>query len=355
MAGKTLLCTGGGTAGHVLPMEPIIRHFDALDWQVHFIGARSGLEARLLEGAPVVCHEITCGKLRRYFSYENLIDALRVPIGVIQAWWKLGKIRPNVIFSKGGYVSFPVVFAAWLRRVPVIVHESDHSAGLANRMAFPFARLVCSSFENAPLGTSREVRWTGIPLRDSLFEGDADAGRALCGTREGMPLVVVVGGSLGSAALNHATRDALAQITRFAQLAHICGEGLVDPEYQAYDNYQQFPFVGEAWGHLLAAADLVVSRAGATMLAELLALGIPSLLVPLGTQASRGEQIDNANYAQDQGYARVLAEEDLSGQALAQAVQDMLENRDYWKSRLAKYAAPNALERIAGLIKQLAK
>lgn len=354
MPGKTLVCTGGGTAGHVLPVEPLIRHFDALDWQVHFIGSRSGLEAGLLEGAPVQCHEITCGKLRRYFSFENVIDALRVPVGIVQAWWKLGRLRPNIIFSKGGYVSFPVVVAGWLRRVPVVVHESDHSAGLANRMAFPFARLVCSSFENSPLRTSREVRWTGIPLRESLFDGDADAGRALCGAPEGMPLVLVVGGSLGSASLNRATRDALAEMTGFAYLVHVCGEGLVDPEHHHKENYRQFPFVADAWEHLLAAADLVVSRAGATMLAELLALGIPSLLVPLGTQASRGEQIDNARYAEQQGYARVLPEEALSGQVLAEAVRDMLEHGDHWRSRLANYTAPDALERISGAITRLA-
>ena len=355
MPGKTLVCTGGGTAGHVLPVEPLIRYFDDSGWKVHFIGSTSGLETRLLNGVPATCHEITCGKLRRYFSFQNLVDALRVPVGIIQAWWKLGRIRPNLVFSKGGYVSFPVVVAAWLRRVPVIVHESDHSAGLANRMAFPFARLVCTNFENTPVSASKQVRWTGLPLRDSLLEGDAEAGRSLSGAPEDKPLVVVVGGSLGSASLNQAVRDALPELVQLAYVAHICGEGLVDPAFNQVQGYRQFPFVGESWGDLLAAADLVVSRAGATMLAELLALHIPSLLVPLPRQASRGEQIDNAAYARSQGYARVLREEDLTATEFAAEVREMLENRDYWKSQLASYRAPDALERISGLIRQFAK
>ncbi len=355
MPDSALVFTGGGTAGHVLPVEPLIRRFDELGWQVHFIGSKSGLEARLLQGTPARCHEITCGKLRRYFSFENFIDALRVPVGVLQAWWLLRRVRPRLVFSKGGYVSFPVVVAAWLRRIPVIVHESDHSAGLANRMAIPFARLVCTNFEDTLTDIGKRVHWTGMPLRQSLLEGDAQAGRSLCHAPEGSPMVVVVGGSLGSAKLNQAVRDAQFELTRVAHLVHICGEGQVDHSLDDVEGYQQFPYLSEPWGDVLAAADLVVSRAGATILSELLALGIPSLLIPLGKSASRGEQIDNALYAQRQGFARVLSEEQLSGAELAQSVIEMLEDLEAWISRLASYRAPNASEKIEALIRQLAK
>lgn len=355
MRDSKLVFTGGGTAGHVLPVEPLIRRFDELGWEVHFIGSNSGLEARLLEGTPAHCHEITCGKLRRYFSFENFVDALRVPIGVLQAWWLLRRVRPRLVFSKGGYVSFPVVVAAWLWRIPVILHESDHSAGLANRMAFPFARLVCTSFEDTLTETRKQVQWTGMPLRQSLFEGNAEAGRALCHAPNGKPMVVVVGGSLGSARLNQAVRDVPFELTRVAHLVHICGEGQVDHAMDDVDGYQQFPYLSEPWADVLAAADLVVSRAGATILSELLALGIPSLLIPLGKAASRGEQIDNARYAQRHGFARVLSEEQLTGTELAQVVREMLDDLDTWKSRLASYRPPNAAEKIEALIRQLAK
>lgn len=354
MPANALVFTGGGTAGHVLPVEPLIRRFDELGWDVHFIGSKSGLEARLLEGAPASCHEITCGKLRRYFSLENFVDALRVPVGVLQAWWLLRRVRPRLVFSKGGYVSFPVVVAAWLRRIPVIVHESDHSAGLANRMALPFARLVCTNFEDTLTHTGKQVHWTGMPLRGALLEGDAEAGRTLCRAPEGKPVVVVVGGSLGSAKLNQAVRDALFELTPVAHLVHVCGEGQVDHALDGIEGYQQFPYLSEPWGDVLAAADLVVGRAGATILSELLALGIPSLLIPLGKSASRGEQIDNARYAERQGFARVLDEDHLSGTELAQAVTEMLGDLGAWKSRLSSYRAPNASEKIEALIRQVA-
>lgn len=355
MPDSTLVFTGGGTAGHVLPVEPLIRRFDELGWEVHFIGSRSGLEARLLEGSPAQCHEITCGKLRRYFSLENFVDALRVPVGLIESWWLLRRIRPRLVFSKGGYVSFPVVVAAWLRRIPVIVHESDHTAGLANRMAFPFARLICTNFEDTLTETGKKVQWTGMPLRRSLLEGNAEAGRALCHVPQGTPMVVVVGGSLGSAKLNQAVRDALSYLTHVAHIVHICGQGQLDHSLDDVVGYQQFPYLSEPWGDVLAAADLVVSRAGATILSELLALNVPSLLVPLGKSASRGEQVDNALYAQRQGFARVLSEQQLSGATLAQAVREMLDELDTWKFRIASYRTPNAAEKIEALIRQLAE
>ena len=351
---KVIAFTGGGTAGHVLPVEPLIRRFHALDWETHFIGSKSGLESGLLAELPVACHEITCGKLRRYFSLENLVDALRVPVGIMQAWRILRRIRPRLVFSKGGYVSFPVVAAAWLLRIPVAVHESDRSAGLANRMAFPFARLVCTSFEHTEVKTKARVEWTGMPLRQSLFDGNADAGRTLCGAPPDKPLVVVVGGSLGSAKLNRAVREAPFELTRSAHLVHICGQGQVDHSYDNLDGYQQFAYLKAPWGDVLAAADLVVSRAGATMLNELFALGIPSLLVPLGRAASRGEQIENARYAESQGFARVLSEEALSGDALAREIGAMLAHLEQWKSRLAAFARADASERIERLLLELA-
>ena len=350
---SALVFTGGGTAGHVLPVEPLIRRFSDLGWEAHFIGSKSGLETRLLSDMPVICHEITCGKLRRYFSFENFVDALRVPVGVIEAWTVLRHVRPRLVFSKGGYVSFPVVVAAWLLRIPVIVHESDRSAGLANRMAFPFARLVCTNFEGSAIKARARVEWTGMPLRRALFEGDAEAGRRLIEAPAGKPVVVVVGGSLGSAMLNKAVREVPLELTQRAHIVHVCGPGQIDHAFDNVAGYTQFEYLGETWGDVLAAADLVVSRAGATMLGELMALRIPSVLVPLGRAASRGEQIENARYAEAQGAARVLLEESLSGEALASEVSEMLENLHEWKSQLQGNPSIDAAERIERLILEL--
>ncbi len=355
MAAERLVFTGGGTAGHVLPVVPLISHFHALGWEVHFIGSRSGLESRLLADAPVRCHQITCGKLRRYLSFRNLVDAFRVPIGVLQAVHILTRVRPRLVFSKGGYVSFPVVMAAWLLRIPIIVHESDRSAGLANRLAFPFARLICTNFEHTPIKTNREVHWTGIPLRQSLLTGSREAGRRYCQMPEGKPLLLVVGGSLGSSGLNRAVRGALPKLTRIAQVVHVCGPGQVEECLRNIEGYRQFAYLDEPWGDVLAAADLVVSRAGATILSELLALAKPSLLVPLGTSASRGEQIDNARHVERQGFVCVLPEERLDGATLVHEVTRMLADLDGWRSRLAEYRPPDAVERIGTLIKRLAR
>ncbi|MCY4042148.1 MAG: UDP-N-acetylglucosamine--N-acetylmuramyl-(pentapeptide) pyrophosphoryl-undecaprenol N-acetylglucosamine transferase [Gammaproteobacteria bacterium] len=353
-AGSTLVFTGGGTAGHVLPVEPLIQRFADLGWQNHFIGSKSGLEARLLDSMPVVCHEITCGKLRRYFSLENFVDALRVPVGVIEAWAILRRLRPRLVFSKGGYVSFPVVVAAWLLGIPVIVHESDRSAGLANRMAFPFAQLVCTSFKGSVINARARVEWTGMPLRRSLFEGDAEAGRRFIEAPPSKRVVVVVGGSLGSATLNKAVREVPFELTQRAHVVHVCGAGQVDRSFDHVSGYTQFEYLKASWGDVLAAADLVVSRAGATMLSELMALRMPSVLVPLGRAASRGEQIENARYAEQAGAARVLLEEALTGESLAREVFAMLENLDHWKSRLQDARPPDAAAHIERLILQLA-
>ncbi len=348
-----LVFTGGGTAGHVLPALPLIERFSELGWDAHFIGSKSGLEARLLADMPVVCHEITCGKLRRYFSLENFIDALRVPVGVIQAWAILRCVRPRLVFSKGGYVSLPVVVAAWLLKIPVIVHESDRSAGLANRMAFPFATLVCTSFKGSMMKTRTRVEWTGMPLRRTLFEGDAQAGRRFIDAPPDKPVVVVVGGSLGSTLLNIAVREVPFELTQRAHIVHICGQGQVDHSFDNVHGYKQFEYLKEPWGDVLAAADLVVGRAGATMLTELMALGIPSVLIPLGRAASRGEQIENARHASRQGVARVLLEEALSGQRLAREVFEVLDNLDDWKSRLDVQRPTDASPRIERLMLEL--
>jgi len=338
---KHLLCTGGGTAGHVIPAIPVMELALARGVRVSFVGSTSGLEERLLADLPVAYYGIASGKLRRYFSLENLADVFRVVAGIWQALLLLRRLRPDVVFSKGGFVSFPVVFAAWLLRIPVIAHESDLSPGLANRLSLPFVQTLAVTFPVTEVRNFRgRIVVAGTPLRAALLQGDAARGRALLGIPPGRPVLLVTGGSLGAEALNRAVLDALPALLADFAVVHVCGPGkLPDVRFEGYHAYE---YVTHEWGDLLAAADLVVSRAGANTLFELLALGKPNLLVPLSRRASRGDQIENAAYAREQGFSRVLEEEALSGAALVTAVRETWSARADLQQALSGFRAPDA-------------
>jgi UDP-N-acetylglucosamine--N-acetylmuramyl-(pentapeptide) pyrophosphoryl-undecaprenol N-acetylglucosamine transferase len=341
---KHLVCTGGGSAGHVIPALPVMARARQSGARVSFIGSRSGLEARLLADADVAYYGIASGKLRRYLSLQNLMDVFRVVAGVWQAFRLLGRLQPDVVFSKGGFVSFPVVLAAWLRGVPVVAHESDLSPGLANRLALPFVKTLCVTFAEtrAPRFRGRQIT-TGTPLRPDLLAGDAQRGRGLvdAGAR---PVLLIFGGSLGADALNRAVLDALDALLESFVVVHVCGPGKRG-QRQA-PGYHAFEFVDADWGDLLAAADVVVSRAGANTLFELLALGKPNLLIPLSPRVSRGDQVENAAYAQQKGYSRVLAEEDLDAAALVAAVEDTYRDAAELRHALAGFHPPDAVAAI---------
>jgi UDP-N-acetylglucosamine--N-acetylmuramyl-(pentapeptide) pyrophosphoryl-undecaprenol N-acetylglucosamine transferase len=342
---KHLVCTGGGTAGHVVPAVPIMARAVERGARVTFIGSRSGLEARLLAGEPVRYHGIAAGKLRRYLSGENVLDLFRVAAGVWQAFWLLRRLAPDVVFSKGGYVSLPVVVAAWLRRVPVVAHESDLSPGLANRLAMPFVRTLCVTFAETQVPRWRGRRVvTGTPLRPALLAGDAGRGRAMLEVPEGQPVLLITGGSLGADVLNRAVAGAREALLKDFVVVHVCGPGK-DSGFRAA-GYHPFEFVTDAWGDLLAAADLVVSRAGANSLFELLALGKPNLLVPLSRRVSRGDQVENAEFARAGGYSRVLDEAQLSPERLVEEVLETYRQLPQLQSRLAGFHVPDAVSAI---------
>jgi len=351
---KHLLCTGGGTAGHVIPAIPVMQRALADGVRVSFVGSRSGLEAGLLEDLPVEYHGIASGKLRRYLSWENLVDVFRVAAGLWQAYWLLRRLRPDVVFSKGGFVSFPVVFAAWLLGIPVVAHESDLTPGLANRLSLPFVATLAVTF---PVTEARDFRGrtviAGTPLRPALLEGDAERGRALLDAPPGRPVLLVTGGSLGAEALNRAVVEALPRLLETFVVVHVCGAGKL-PDLRCA-GYHPYEYVRGEWGDLLAAADLVVSRAGANTLFELLALRKPNLLVPLSRRASRGDQIENAAWARSAGYSRVLEEDGLASGGLVGAVQAAWADRAAMGAALQQFGTPDAtaviyaeLERVAG-------
>ena len=349
---KTAVFTGGGTAGHVLPAVPVIRALQRRGVEVVFIGGADGLEQRYLEGLRNVRYfGIASGKLRRYWSWQNLTDVARVLRGIWQSLRLLGRIRPEVVFSKGGHLSFPVVLAGWMRGIPIVAHESDFSPGLANRLAMPFLDALGTSFPMQRPGSLRgELVHTGSPVRPELLAGSAEAGRTLLQSPPGRPVVLVTGGSLGADALNAVVAEAAPELVRHCCLVHVCGPGKrADVQLEGY---RQYEFVGPQWGDMLAAADLVVSRAGSNTLFELLSLGKPNLLIPLSARASRGDQIQNADYAAEAGYSRVIQEDELDAPALVGAVLGMLSEQDAWAAQLARFEARPAVDLLVGLIER---
>ncbi len=345
-----VVCTGGGTAGHVLPTVPVIRALREQGAEVAYIGGTDGLEKRYLEGLRGVRYfGIASGKLRRYWSWRNVTDVLRVLRGIWQSLRLLGGIRPSVIFSKGGHLSFPVVLAGWMRRIPIVAHESDFSPGLANRLAMPFVDALCTSFPiHRPRHLRGELIYTGSPVRPELLNGAADQGRALLRAPQGRPVVLVTGGSLGADSLNAVVAEAAPRLVEQCYLVHVCGPG--KRSGLKLPGYSQFEYVGEEWGDMLAAADLVVSRAGANTLFELLTLGKPNLLIPLPALASRGDQIENANYAARAGFSRVIRQEELDAAVLVDAVGAMLGERETWVARLARFASPPTVELLCATL-----
>lgn len=301
--------------------------------EVLFVGSKSGLEEKLLAVLDIRYEGISTGKLRRYFSWQNFVDAFRVVFGILQAILLVYRFQPDVVFSKGGFVAFPVVIAAWLLRVPVVAHESDLVPGLANRLSLPFVHSLCVTFADTRKTSSKAVV-TGSPIRSELLLGNSERGRDWLGAEPDLPVVVIVGGSTGAARLNTVAFDARASLTSVAFVVHVCGAGKLIDEPAGDERYRMFEYISGEWGDVLAAADVVVSRAGANALCELHALAKPNILVPLPTTSSRGDQIDNARYSEQRGLSLVLSEDSLTVETLCQAVQSVLGDLAGWKRRL---------------------
>lgn len=348
--------TGGGTAGHVTPSFPLIRHFQAAGWEVHYVGSGSGMEQALVAPLSVEFHAIPTGKLRRYLSLENLLDVFRVLAGIWRGFWLLRRLHPRVVFSKGGYVSFPVVIGAWFNRVPVVAHESDLTPGLANRLAYPFVRRICVTFEQTRrhLDSGRSV-YTGTPVRPELLNGDRAAGRRLLGFDERCPVLLVVGGSQGAERLNEVVRAGLARLTERFQVVHLAGAGNLDAALDATPSYRQFEYLAATYPDVLAASDMVVSRAGANSVYELLLLAKPHLLVPLPRSASRGDQIENAEHTRGRGLSDVILEEELTPGALIEALQQLQLHLDERSARLQQLETPDSVRLITQLLEREAR
>ncbi len=352
----SIVMTGGGTAGHVTPNVALIPKLEALGFEIHYVGRKSGVERELIEQTGIPYHFISAGKLRRYFDLRNVTDIFFIALGFVKSLYLIRKLRPRVVFSKGGFVSCPLVWAAWVNRVPVIIHESDITPGLANRLCMPFSDRICFSFPETEDKLDREkATYTGIPVRETLLLGNKTEGRHICGFTDSKPIVLVVGGSQGSEAINRTVRAALDDLLAEFNVCHICGPGKMRAELGANTGYRQFEYADQELAHLLAMADVVVSRAGATMLFELLELKKATLLIPLSLKASRGDQILNARSFEKRGFSQVLVEEDLDVRSLIDGITRAYSNRNVMIEAMNSAGSVDGINRVIKVIEGYAR
>lgn len=353
---KRIILTGGGTAGHVTPNIALIPALKKAGYDIQYIGSYDGMERKLIEDLGIPYHGISSGKLRRYFDIKNFTDPFKVLKGYREVKKIIKELKPDVVFSKGGFVTVPVVLAAKKRKVPTIIHESDMTPGLANRICIPSATKVCANFpetlNNLPEG---KAVLTGSPIRKELFSGNKLKGLDFCGFSQNKPIILIVGGSLGSVVVNDAVRSILDTLLERFQVIHLCGKGKVDESLQGKKGYVQYEYIKEELSDLLACADIVISRAGANAICELLALKKPNILIPLSAAQSRGDQILNAASFKKQGFSFVLPEEDLNKESLLKAVNELFENRQKYIDAMDHSKLNDAVETIVSLINDITK
>lgn len=353
---KRIILTGGGTAGHVTPNIALIPKLQELGFDIQYIGSYSGIEKELIESLDIPYHGIASGKLRRYFSAQNFTDPFRVLKGFSEANKIIKMLQPDIIFSKGGFVSVPVVVAGRRNKIPVIIHESDMTPGLANKLASPSATKICCNFpETLTLLPSDKAVLTGSPIRQELLTGNKTAALEMCGFTADKPVILVIGGSLGSITVNNAIRLALPELLERFQIVHLCGKDKIDNSLSGLKGYAQFEYIKGELCDIFAMSDLVISRAGANAICELLALRIPNLLIPLSAHASRGDQILNAHSFEAQGFSMVLEEDDLTKESLLESVNALFENRNTYIEAMRSSNQQDSINTIIGLIEEYCK
>ncbi len=359
---KKIVLTGGGTAGHVTPNIALLPRLKENGYEIEYIGSTDGIERSLITEQAIKYHSVATGKLRRYFSLRNFTDPFRVIKGFFDALGHIGKIKPAVVFSKGGFVSVPVVIAAAVKGVPVIIHESDMTPGLANKICLPFAKKICCNFpetiEHLPKGKGVH---TGSPIRAELFTGDASLAEAFLYRQEDTkelpdkPYIMVMGGSLGAVKVNNAVRGILPRLLEKFNVIHLCGKGKLDKKLVNMEGYFQFEYIKDELKDLFALSDILVSRAGANAICEIQALAKPNLLIPLSAKASRGDQILNAKSFVKQGFSVMIDEDDLTDDDLYNEIIKLYENRESYTKTMKESHMNDAIEKIVSLINEVAR
>ena len=354
---KHIVLTGGGTAGHVTPNIALIPKLKEAGYKISYIGSYDGMERKLIEDLGIPYYGISSGKLRRYFDPKNFSDPFRVVKGYFEAKKLLKKLKPNVVFSKGGFVSVPVVLAAKACKVPALIHESDMTPGLANKLCIPSAAKVCCNFpETMKYLPAEKAVLTGSPIRRELFHGDAEKSLHYCGFPDhNKPVLLIVGGSSGSKVINEAVRKVLPELLEQFYIIHLCGKGNLDEKLKGVIGYAQFEYASAELTDMFALADLAISRAGANSICELLALHKPNILIPLSAAASRGDQILNAKSFAKQGFSYVIEEEKLTDQTLLDAVREVYADREKYIHTMSESGQMDSIGTILKLIESVSK
>lgn len=352
---KKIVMTGGGTAGHVTPNIALMPALKENGYEISYIGSYNGMEKRLIEDQHIPYYGISSGKLRRYFDWKNFSDPFKVLKGYSQAVRLLKKLKPDVVFSKGGFVSVPVVLAAKRCKIPAIIHESDITPGLANKLAIPSASKVCCNFpETMKYLPEGKAVLTGSPIRQELLSGNADAAISYCKFEgRNKPVILIVGGSSGSKVINTAVRAILPALLDQFSVIHLCGKGNLDSSLTNLEGYAQFEYANKELTDMFALCDLVISRAGANSICELLALHKPNILIPLSAAASRGDQILNAKSFKAQGFSYVIEEESLTNETLKEAITEVVAHKDDYLTAMKKSNKISSIDAILGLIKEM--
>lgn len=350
---KHIVLTGGGTAGHVTPNIAMIPSLREAGYQISYIGSYDGIEKKLIEELEIPYYGISSGKLRRYFDVKNFTDPVRVLKGFGEAKKLLRQLKPDIVFSKGGFVTVPVVIAAKQCKIPAIIHESDMTPGLANKLCISSAVKVCCNFpETVACLPADKAILTGTPIRQELLTGNRLEALNYTGLSANRPVILVIGGSLGSVAVNDAVRKILPELLKDFQVIHLCGKDKTDDSLKDLEGYVQYEYIKKELPDLFALSDLVISRAGANAICEISSLAKPNLLIPLSAKASRGDQILNARSFEKQGYSMVLEEEEITPVRLLDTIRELYKNRQSFIDSMNHSNHTDSIHAIMRLIEQ---
>ncbi|HCW73759.1 MAG TPA: undecaprenyldiphospho-muramoylpentapeptide beta-N-acetylglucosaminyltransferase [Clostridiaceae bacterium] len=352
---KKIIMTGGGTAGHVNPNLALMPKLKQLSYEIKYIGSREGIEKEIIEKVKIPYFPIASGKLRRYFDLKNISDPFKVGAGFFQSLAILRREKPDIVFSKGGFVSVPVVAAARFLKIPVLAHESDLTPGLANRLASRFVDKLLVTFPDTVAKIGEKAILVGSPIREDLFRGDAELAKKNAGFTEDRPVLLVMGGSIGSVKINTSLRRILPELLQTFNVIHLCGKNNLDERLMNTPGYKQYEYVVDEMKDILNAADLIVSRAGANSIFEFLALRKPNLLIPLSMSSSRGDQIENAASFLKNGYSMVLNEENLNDVTLKMSIERLYEEREEFINAMRQSELGSATDKIIELIEKYSR
>lgn len=353
---KKIVLTGGGTAGHVTPNIALLPYLKSEGYEVYYIGSKEGMEKEIVARYDIPYTGISSGKLRRYFDKKNFSDMFKVLKGIHEAKKALKKIKPDVVFSKGGFVAVPVVIAAKSLKIPVICHESDITPGLANKIAMPFAKAVCVTFPEAiPHIKNNKGILTGTPIRDVLYKGSREKGLEFTHLDGTKPVMLIMGGSQGSVKINTSIRALLPELLKKYDIIHLCGKGNVDEKLRDTKGYVQYDYLSKELPDIFAVSDFVITRAGSNAICEFLALNKPMLLIPLSKRASRGDQILNADSFKKQGFADVCDEDEMTEESLFNSINTLYENREKYIATMKSASLSKGVDEVMAVIKSVFK